>query len=337
MLVPLRICFIHSLLLSIFAILHFCFVAPVNLHAEERLTSFNAWLTDFQKEALAEGISEGTIRSALANIKPIPRIIELDRNQPEFKKNLEEYLSRTVSEKRVAKGRKLVKENRDLLEDISEQFGVQVRFLVALWGIESDFGRVTGNFQVIPALVTLAYDGRRSTYFRQECIFALRILNEGLLELDQMKGSWAGAMGQLQFMPSTFYRYAIDYDNDQKRDILGSRGDALASAAQYLTQSGWKHNQTWGREVKLTQNFDHSLLGLNHYKVQSEWQDLGVRFSGNYDSAGSQNLPGSIILPDGPTGRAFLVYSNYHVILKWNRAYNYACAVGILSDRIGEE
>jgi membrane-bound lytic murein transglycosylase B len=182
-------------------------------------------------------------------VKPIPRIIELDRSQPEFKLTLKQYLDRIVSDKTVWDGRRLYREHRDLLKKIGDQYGVEPQYIVALWGIETRYGRITGGYPVIAALATLAYDGRRSAFFRAELIRALKILEEGHIALEDMDGSWAGAMGQVQFMPSSFVTYAVDYDGDGRTDIWDNVPDALASAANYLSKSGWARNQGWGGEV----------------------------------------------------------------------------------------
>jgi membrane-bound lytic murein transglycosylase B len=307
-----------------------CSISSVHGHD----SGFNILLAALRKEASDRGISQKTVNAALTGLEPISEVIERDRNQPESKLALNEYLSRIISEERVTKGRMKLGENSDLLAQINERYGVQPSVLVALWGIETDFGRGTGNFPVIDSLATLVYDGRRSSLFKKELIHALRILDEGHIPLEQMKGSWAGAMGQLQFMPSTYHRSAVDFDGDGRKDIWTSVGDSFASADNYLSQSGWKSGQRWGQEVYLPDSFVTKSIGLKHRKPISGWQALGIR------SLDDQNFPASdllssIIQPYEPAGRAFLVYSNYRVILKWNRSHNFAIAVGILSDLIG--
>ena len=294
---------------------------------------FKTLLATIRKEALASGISQKTLDAALTGLVPIPEVIERDRNQPESKLALNEYISRIISEKRITKGRRKLCEHGNLLARISERHGVESRVLVALWGIETDFGRGTGKFPVIGSLATLVYDGRRSSLFKSELIHALRILDEGHIPLEQMNGSWAGAMGQLQLMPSTFHRSAVDFDGDGRKDIWTNLADSLASAANYLSQSGWQADQSWGHEVHLPNSFDMTSIGLEYRRPISEWQALGIRFLDGQNSPAPNPLS-SIIQPDGPAGRAFLVYSNYGVILKWNHSHNFAIAVGILSDRI---
>ena len=296
---------------------------------------FQIWLGKLRVEAEGKGISQSVLDEALAGIQPIPRVIELDRRQPEFTLTFTQYRDRVVPQSRIKKGRVKYQENRDLLEEIGGKIGVQPRFIVALWGIETDFGRVTGGFKVIPALATLAHDGRRSAYFRKELLNALQILHEGHIAPKEMMGSWAGAMGQSQFMPSSFLAYAVDYDGDGRRDIWTTRPDVFASAANYLAKSGWRADQTWGREVKLPRDFDFALADLKVRKPIGGWQVLGVRrLDGGY--LPTRQLSASIVLPEkGKMSPAYLVYSNYRTTLRWNRSTYFALAVGLLSDGIG--
>ncbi len=298
---------------------------------------FQAWLLELRAEAQGRGISTATLDSALNGIAPIPRVIELDRRQPEFTLTFSQYRDRVVPRSRIEKGRRKLAENRALLQEIGAKIGVQPRFIVALWGIETDFGRVTGGFKVIPALATLAFDGRRSAYFRKELHNALRILNEGHISPKAMVGSWAGAMGQCQFMPSSFLAHAIDYDGDGRRDIWTTRKDVFASAANYLAKSGWRADQTWGREVKLPSGFDPALADLKVQKPIGGWQDLGVRRADGTDLPARQ-LSASIVLPEkGKMSPAYMVYNNYRTTLRWNRSTYFAVAVGLLSDGIGAD
>lgn len=301
--------------------------------ARAQTEPFESWLQELRAEAASKDISESTLEAALTGIEPIPRVIELDRRQPEFTLTFEQYMARVVPEKRVEKGRRLLAEHRELLERVARRYGVQPRFIVALWGIETDFGRITGGFPVIAALATLAHDGRRSAYFRGELLNALRIVDEGHISADDMVGSWAGAMGQSQFMPSSFLNFAEDHDGDGRKDIWTTREDVFASAANYLAQSGWKDDQTWGRPVRLPAGFDDSLTGRKVSKGLREWQSLGVRRADGSDLP-TRNLPTSIVLMEGPGSAAFATYHNYEVILKWNRSNYFAVAVGTLADRI---
>lgn len=303
-------------------------------HADER-PPFDQWLAGVRAEALARGIKAATLDSALAGIKPIPRVIELDRKQPEFTLTFRQYMERMVPDARVEKGRQKFHEHRALLDAVGAKYGVQPRFIVAFWGIETDFGRVTGGFPVIEALATLAYDGRRSAYFRKELLFALEIVDAGHIPAKGMVGSWAGAMGQTQFMPSSFRAFAVDHDGDGRIDLWNNVGDVFASAANYLARSGWKGDQTWGRPVRLPPGFDAKLVGTATSKTLGEWQRLGVRRLDGGDLP-KRDLKASVVLAEGPSGPAFLVYSNYQTILKWNRSVFFAVAVGYLADRIGD-
>lgn len=297
------------------------------------LAVWKIWLGEVKAEALAKGLKPDIVDQALDGIEPIKRIIELDRSQAEFTLTFNQYVDRVVAAARVKKGRQRFQENRALLDEVGRQIGVQPRFLVALWGIETDFGRQTGGFNVINALATLAFDGRRSKYFRGELMNALQITSEGHISPSDMTGSWAGAMGQPQFMPSSFLRFAIDYDGDGRRNIWTSRPDVFGSAATYLKSVGWLDDQTWGREIKLPVGFDTSLAGLKVVKRMGEWQALGIRRidGGNLPA---RQLDASIIIPDEESGRAFLVYENFRNILKWNRSNYFALAVGLLADGV---
>ena len=302
---------------------------------EAEVEGFAQWVEGVRSEALGLGISAATFDSAFAGIEPIPRVIELDRSQPEVTLTLAEYLERVVPDSRVAQGRELLAAHRDLLEPIGREYGVPPRFIVALWGIETSFGRYLGGFPVIGALATLAHDGRRSAYFRQELLHALRILEDGHITPEAMVGSWAGAMGQSQFMPSSFVRYAIDHDGDGRRDIWGTQGDVFASAANYLAQAGWRTGETWGRQVRLPDAFDPAFTGLEVKKSLAEWQALGVRRADGGELP-QADMSGSVVLPGGEGGPAYLAYGNYRTIMRWNRSFYFATAVGLLADRIGE-
>ncbi|MEM7169441.1 MAG: lytic murein transglycosylase [Pseudomonadota bacterium] len=305
--------------------------APILVTANDQ--SFDSWLNDLRKEALARGVSAETFDAALKGVEPLERVVELDRRQPEFTRTFASYMSLAISQKRIERAQTLMRQHKDLLDKIHDQYGVQPRFLVAFWGLESNFGDHTGGFSVIAALATLAYDERRSEFFRNELLLALQILEEDHIAPDAMNGSWAGAMGQLQFMPSTFTGYAIDQDGDGKQDIWQNLPDIFGSAANYLGQVGWRGDETWGREVQLPERFNWDLTGLGTRLPLQEWDRLGVR------RADGSPLPvvdmeGSIVLPSGHKGPAFLVYKNYRTIMIWNRSILYALAVGHLADRI---
>ena len=295
--------------------------------------NFSSWLIELRQEARANGISEATLHEALDNLEPIPRVIELDRRQPEFVQTFWRYLDARVSEKRIERGRNLLKTHKELFDTIEMRYGVQPRFLVAFWGLETNFGDYLGSFSVISSLATLAHDPRRSDFFRAELLAALSIIDDGHISAANMLGSWAGAMGQPQFMPSTFVRFAVDGNGDGRRDIWHTLPDVFSSAANFLSESGWQGDKTWGREVSIPSDFDLNLTGRQVKKTLAAWQVLGVRKI-NGENLPRVNIKASVILPAGHNGPAFLVYNNFHTILRWNRSDFYAIAVGHLADRI---
>ncbi len=294
---------------------------------------FQAWLAALRAEAEAQGISAETLDRALSGVEPIARIIELDRRQPEFTQTFWRYMDQRVTDQRIETGRQQLAEHQALFREVGQRYGVQPRFLAAFWGLESNYGSYTGDYPVIDALVTLAYDPRRGAFFRSQLIDALKIIDQGNIAPENMMGSWAGAMGHVQFIPSTFRSYAVDQDGDGRRDIWQSLPDALGSAANFLSQIGWDPTKTWGREVRLPEGFDWELAGLERRMKLSEWQALGVR------RIDGRNLPAvdleaSLVVPGGHKGPAFLVYQNFRVIMNWNRSITYAIAVGHLADRL---
>lgn len=300
----------------------------------EATQDFSTWLNGVRAEAKASGVRESTLDKALTGIEPIPRVIELDRRQPEFKLTFNQYLERVVNDRRARLGKRKLAEHRELLDAISRKYRVQPRFIVALWGIETDFGRITGGFPVIASLATLAHDGRRGAFFRKELMLALRIIDQGHISSDNMIGSWAGAMGQNQFMPSSFHAYAVDHDGDGNKDIWGTLPDVFASIANYLSKSGWRDDETWGRPATVPGDFNASLTGRKLRKTLSEWQSLGVR-KADGTNLPSRDLKASIISPEKKSLEpVFIAYHNFRVILKWNRSDYFAIAVGTLSDRL---
>ena len=298
--------------------------------------NFNVWLNDFKLKAKQHGISQETIDNSLSNINLIPRVIELDRKQPEFTLTLNQYLNKVVSKNRIEKGIKKIRENWELLEEISNKYNVQPRYIVALWGIETDYGRISGGFPVIASLVTLSYDGRRSRYFTKELLNALKIIDDGHIDSNSMMGSWAGAMGQTQFMPSSFLSYAQDYNNDGKKDIWNSKDDALASAANYLAKLKWNNNETWGREVSVSEEFniDPNLLTLKNEKSLLYWHKQGVKKLNGSDLPKNYLQASLIMIQSKNNYRYFIVYKNFKRILRWNTSNYFAIAVGKLSDAI---
>jgi membrane-bound lytic murein transglycosylase B len=292
---------------------------------------FAGFIAAVRRDALAQGIRVGTVDNALRRAEYLPRVIELDHQQPEHTLTMSSFLQKVVTPQKTADGRAELSENWPLLQRVQQRFNVQPRFIVALWAVESDFGKVMGNYSVVSSLATLAYEGRRAAYFRPELIAALRIIDQGNIQPDAMLGSWAGAMGQCQFMPSTFLNYAVDFDGDGKRDIWGNRADVLGSIANYIAQLGWRGNESWGRSVVVPANFDTRLAGLDQRRPTADWSRMGVR------PADASPLPGveaSLVIPDGG-GPALLVYDNFRTIMKWNKSTYFAAAVGMLADSFG--
>jgi membrane-bound lytic murein transglycosylase B len=297
--------------------------------------NFDEWVKGFKVEAIEQGISSSLLDKAFQGVVPISRVLELDRKQPESIMTFREYRKSIVSPQRIARGREMMAQHRDLLHEVGERYGVQPRFIVALWGIETFYGKNSGGYRIVDALATLAFDGRRSQYFRTELLNAFRILQDGHTSLDTMKSSWAGAMGQCQFMPSSFLQLAVDFDGDGRKDIWSTPADVFASAANYLAQSGWRGTQIWGRQAQLPAGFDSNQASLKISKPLQVWQKIGIRKRDGSDLP-LVPLNASIVLPDGKGGPAYLVYENYRVIMKWNRSTYFATSVGLLADVLAE-
>ncbi len=308
----------------------YIFILPESSFAK---ANFNEIVKQVSNEARQKGISNQVINEFKIKSKFIERVVELDRSQPEFKLTLEQYLSRVVTASRIKKANKKFKENKKLLVQISKYYGVQPRFIVSLWGIETDFGRLTGGFSVISALTTLVYDGRRYDYFKKELINALKIVNGGHITINKMTGSWAGAMGQCQFMPSSFINYATDWDKDGSKNIWTSKPDVFASAANYLKRVGWSNKITWGRKV-FVGNYKGK-INEKSYKLLSYWSSKGL-LKENKEKLPNVNLKARLIIPDGYKKYGYLAYKNFDSLLNWNRSNYFAIAVGTLADSIKE-
>lgn len=299
---------------------------------------FNAWLKQFEVKAARQGISKATVRNALGGVTPNQKVISLDKKQPEFKKRyFKDYKAKVVSAGRIKQGRKLLNKHYKLLDEIEKKFGVQKRFIVALWGAETNYGRYTGGFNIPRSLASLAYDGRRKKFFEKELINALKILEEGHIKNAEFTGSWAGALGQCQFMPSSFFAYAVDYNRDGKKDIWNDKADIFASIANYLKTEGWRGEYTWGRRVNLPSNLRH-LVNEKSKKMRplSYFKRLGVI---GYGGAVIPNvdIKARLVAPDGNDGdysQVYLVYSNYNVIMHWNRSTYFATSIGLLADSL---
>ncbi len=294
---------------------------------------FAACVAGLQVRARQNGISEPVVRDVLGAVERIERVIELDRQQPEFTATFTDYYTRRVTDERVERGRALLAEHRELLAKVQRDTGVPAHYLVSFWGLETNFGGYFGALPVPAALATLACDERRSTFFTGELLAALQIIDAGDITPERMLGSWAGAMGHMQFLPSVFLQHAVDGDGDGKRDLWGSIPDALASGGNFLRHLGWEAGLRWGREVRLPEEFDYSLAGRDDRQPLSNWAQLGV--TDVYGNAlPNLDLPAALIVPAGHKGPVFLVYKNFDVIMRWNRSEFYALAVGRLADRI---
>jgi membrane-bound lytic murein transglycosylase B len=294
---------------------------------------FDAWVASFRPRALSRGISASTFDAAYRGAGFIPLVVERDRNQTEFTRTTEDYLAIAASDERVTLGRKEFANYRGVLNAIEARYSVDAQIVAAIWGLESFFGTRRGTVPVISSLTTLAYDGRRADFFEGQLVAALKILQAGDVAPPRMLGSWAGAMGHTQFIPTSYLAYAVDFTGDGRRDIWGDDPtDALASTANYLHKAGWTHGQPWGVEVVLPAGFNTGLAGRGKGRSPADWAAMGVRAAtggtvGNHGSA-------SIILPAGPTGPAFMIFSNFNVIARYNNAENYIIGVGHLSDRL---
>ena len=318
------------------------------LAEQKTQADFDVYVAALKKEALEKGYDEALVDQALATAKFKKKVISADKNQPEVKETLETYLPKRVPQWKIDRARKLYKENQDVLEKVAKEYGVQARFIVALWGLESNFGKIQGGHSVIASLVTLAFDGRRETMYKNQLWAALDILKEGHITLDKFKGSWAGAMGQTQFMPTSFNAYAVDYNGDGRKDIWTTEEDSFASIANYLKQAGWNDDLTWGRQVKLPEGFDNSNILKRGTKTRSQWLEYwkdSERSLADWQAIGVRKMDGSdlpnvdvtaaMVMPDDVNGRMYLAYDNYKALMHWNRSYYFATSVGYLSDRIG--
>lgn len=311
---------------------------------------FEAWLEGVREEARERGISEATISQSLSNVKPIVRVIKRDRSQPEVVQTYARYLKARVSDWRKTRGATAIVNHNDSLAKAVEKFGVQSRFIAAIWGVETNYGTVPLSISVFDAVATLAYDKRRGARFRRELFAALEIIDKGYTTFDHMKGSWAGAMGQPQFMPANYIKYAVDMDDDGFRDIWENPADVHGSIANYLRSFGWRDDQTWGRKVKLPEGGEANLVGkqedgvvpdrwckayksMGVWRDLQDWQSLGVRRLDGTDLP-SRSIPAALIVGDEGDGEGYLVYRNFCSIMRYNPSFKYALSVGLLSDAI---
>ena len=298
----------------------------------ERNQQFARWVAKFSTSARAAGIDEATLRLAFDDVRLIPRVIVLDRAQPEFTRTVWDYLDGALSVQRIARGQDKLLQLRPEVNTIATRYGVPAEVLVAIWGMESNYGSYVGDIPTIDALTTLGFEGRREAWARDQLLAALKILQNRDIDRAQMIGSWAGAMGQTQFLPSNFLAYAVDADGDGRRDIWGSLPDVMASTANFLTRSGWQAGQPWGLEVRLPQGFDYVRADADVRQPTSAWVGDGVQ---SMDGAPLPALEGaSILLPASARGPAFLVGANFRTILRYNNSTSYALAVGMLAQQL---
>lgn len=301
-----------------------------------RAQTQDLWLQQIERQAIEDGVSPATVHDALDNFSPNPRVVELDQRQPETTITFAAYRRNIVTEARARKGAELMDRYASQLGEIERQTGVPPQITVALWGVESSFGANMGDFETVNSLATLAYEGRRADFFRAELIAALHILDQEHMSAGELRGSWAGAMGQCQFMPSTYLKYAVDADHTGHRDIWADPIDVMASIANYLAAEGWQSDLTWGREVEAGDNISSSDVGLGQTRSLAEWTKKGVT---NIDGSPlpSRDLQASLLRPDGEDGPSFLVYDNIRALMRWNRSTYFALSVGLLADAIKQD
>lgn len=313
--------------------------------------AFDIWLTALRQEAVDTGYSAEAIDLAFSEIKaPVPRIVSNDRNQAEVVQTYNDYLGARVSDWKVRNGKRLMQEHEAVLQEIAEKYKVQARFIVAIWGMETNFGTYPIREPVFASLATLAFDARRAEFYRGQFFDALTILDSGFPAYDKMKSSWAGAMGQSQFMPENYLRFAVDYDGDGKKDIWDTPADVFASIANYLSSFGWSDDQTWGREVKLPSSDENALRENDFNKLAAatncarysrmgswhdlqHWQAMGVRTASGADLP-TRNIPAALLTGDSGDTQGFIVYKNFCSIMRYNPAFKYALSIGLLSDLV---
>jgi membrane-bound lytic murein transglycosylase B len=292
---------------------------------------FHSWLANVRSEARAAGISDRIVNEALPDtLEPDERILRLDRKQPEGGLTFERYKNNVITKYRLIEGRRKVAEYKTLLHKVGASYGVEPSYIAALWGIETNFGAYTGGFETIPALVTLSYEGRRGQFFKEELFKALRMVDQGKVKLHEMRGSWAGAMGQCQFMPTSFEKYAQDFDKDGKSDIWNTKADVFASTAAYLSMSGWKKGEPWGVHISLPKNFNPNMIGPKVQKSAEFWRSQGLKVPATF--ASGEML--SVIQSGGEGYKSYIVGDNYRILLKWNTSTYFATAVGLLADQL---
>ncbi|MCG8612902.1 MAG: lytic murein transglycosylase, partial [Pseudomonadales bacterium] len=293
-------------------------LSPLNLYASENPPEFDQCLVNLKQNAISAGVNTETIEKSFQNIAYSEKVIELDRKQPEFTSSFSRYLNLRVNDRRVKTGREMLAQHRSLLQEVTRKSGVPAQYIVAFWGLETNYGGYLGNMSTLDSLATLACDRRRSTFFTGEFIAALRLIEKGDASAESMRGSWAGAVGNFQFMPSNYLTHAHDHDGDGKRDLWNSLEDAAMSAGLFLKSMGWETGTRWGREVKLPASFDYAAAGLDQPRELEAWRKMGLR-TADGKSLPKAQLKASLLVPAGHKGPKFLVYSNFRVIMGWNR------------------
>ena len=317
-------------LLPSFFIISATFGLSFPSHAQ---TDFPQCISALTSQAKAQGISQATIDKTLKRAKQREQVVKLDRNQPEFLATFADYYSKRVNDWRITKGREKFAEHREFLQTLTNQYGIPGQYLMSFWGLETNYGGYKGKIPTIDALATLACEPRRKTFFTNELLTMLDIVQNQSLDVATMKGSWAGAMGHTQFMPTTYAQYAIDGDGDGNIDLFNSERDALASAANFLHKLGWEPGYRWGREITLPRDFDYSLADRKIKKPLSFWRQQGVKTVYGHDLP-DIDYTASVIVPSGHNGPIFLAYKNFHIIMRWNASQSYAIAVGKLAEQI---
>ena len=300
---------------------------------------FNEWLIEFKGRAINQGVSKDTVDNALKNAKFLERIVALDRKQPEFFEKTYEYLDKRVNEARIRAAKKLLSENSILLQKVNAKFKVNNEILVALWGIETNFGVNKGKVDIISALSTLSFDNRRSEYFEKELIILLKLIDKKIVKYESLYGSWAGAIGNFQFMPSTIQNYALNFDENSDIDLINSFQDSMASAANYLKTIGWNEKDIWGFEIQTDKEFDKNLISPDSRNFKNKITIAQLKLLGFKNKNGSEILitdkkEGWLIRPDGEDGPIYIVFDNFLRLLEWNRSLRFAITVGTLSDKI---
>jgi len=308
--------------------------APAAAAAGESQASFSGCLERLREQARARGLGASLIDRVFSGLELQPRVLELDRAQPEFRQSFAAYLRTRVTKERIWRGRLALVEHAELLVRLTREYGVPGHYLVAFWGLETNYGTILGRVPTLDALATLACDRRRAEFFTEQLLVAVELVGREALEPDRMRGSWAGAMGHTQFMPTVYRDHAVDGDGDGRVDLFSSPADALTSGANYLAALGWQRGERWGREVRLPEDFDYARSGIDQRRSLAEWRAMGVTRADGGPLPVVEGMDAALLVPMGRHGPAFVVYDNFDVIMGWNRSQAYAIAVGHLADRI---